>query len=134
MSNRLSQLNAKLAGSKKLPSNDAAYQTITEIINSVQTQATGLANAILAIRDAINALTKVLIIDVDTSTSAQVLTLTDYNFIGFIYVFKDVSGNASANTITLVGTVDGVVDPVINTDYGLMRIYLGPNDNLFHEW
>lgn len=41
---------------------------------------------------------------------------------GFVCTVKDAAGNASINTITIVGTVDGVVNPVINTNYGFKNI------------
>jgi len=35
-----------------------------------------------------------------------------------LIIIKDASGDASANNITVVGTVDGVTNPVIGSNYG----------------
>ena len=54
--------------------------------------------------------------------SASVVNLpTGVN--GQIFIIADESGAAGTNNITIVGTVDGAVNPVINTNYGSMRIY-----------
>lgn len=33
-------------------------------------------------------------------------------------VYKDVAGNAATNNITITGTVDGTVNPIIGANYG----------------
>ncbi len=65
--------------------------------------------------------TRVQIVAVDTSNSAQSIDLASLD--GRLMVIKDVSGNATANPITLLGTVDGVVNPTIATDYGVLKIF-----------
>jgi len=49
-------------------------------------------------------------------------------------VVKDIDGNAAANNITLQGTVDGVANPVINTNFGVFRVYKSSVDGAYHEW
>lgn len=53
---------------------------------------------------------------------------------GKLIIFKDVAGTASSDNITLVGDVEGVTDPVINTDYGVYYAYLSAADGEFHTW
>lgn len=33
-------------------------------------------------------------------------------------IIKDIAGNAETNNITVIGTVDGVVNPIIGSNYG----------------
>lgn len=47
-------------------------------------------------------------------------------------IVKDVKGNAGVNNITITETVDGVVNPVINTNYGIFRVLW--NGQAFHQW
>ena len=39
-----------------------------------------------------------------------------------VLLIKDISGAAGTNNITVMGTVDGVVNPVIGSNYGGMMI------------
>jgi hypothetical protein len=74
----------------------------------------------------------VYVIEVDTSSNPQTVVLSG-NVTGYT-IIKDISGNASANNITLTGTVDATVNPVINTDYGIYHVYQSVNDNNFYTW
>ena len=58
---------------------------------------------------------------VDTSTGPQTINLAALD--GLQLVIKDVTGNATANPITLTNTVDGVVNPTITTDYDILKIF-----------
>ncbi len=126
MANKTASLKAILSQSKLQDTNNAAYQAIIRIIehiNSIQ------SSADIALSGSVT------IVEIDTSSAPVTLALNEFVSNNTrIVVFKDISGNASSNNITLSGTVDSVVDPVISTDYGLMRIFLGANDGTFHEW
>ncbi len=74
--------------------------------------------------------TRVQVIGVDTSATAQSIDLASLD--GRLIVIKDESGNAGANAITLLGTVEGAVNPTISTNYGVERIY--GHDNLWFRW
>ncbi len=57
----------------------------------------------------------------DTSTGPQSVNLAQID--AQMIIVKDVAGNATANPITIIGTVDGVVDPTVGTDYGVLKIF-----------
>ncbi len=65
--------------------------------------------------------TRVQVVGVNTSASAQTVDLATLD--GKLIVIKDESGNAGANPITLLGTVETVLNPTISTNYGVLRIY-----------
>ncbi len=50
---------------------------------------------------------------------------------GKILTIKDESGNAAFHRIRIVGTVDGVANPIIDADYGVMRIYTNGTSGYF---
>ena len=107
-SNRLLNI---LNNTKLQSTNNALYQLIASLIQAIKdSQSTNSTSS-----DNIN------IIEVDTSTGPVSVNL---NLIGTTKtVIKDITGNAFTNNITINGTVDGVVSPVINTNYGLFRVY-----------
>ncbi len=135
------RLKSQLAASKLQTSNNPAWQTIVLLIEGLQRfqefvqgrfQDTSFARKIASdIQDAIDGVVQVVFIEPDTSGTGQNVIIGQYE--GDAYVVKDVAGNAATNNITLVGTIDGVVDPVINTDYGVFRFYKGAG-GLYYEW
>jgi len=74
--------------------------------------------------------TRTQVIGIDTSTSPQSVDLGVIE--GGLIVIKDEAGNAAANPITLLGTVQGTANPVINTNYGFVNIY--GHDGLWFYW
>lgn len=111
------RLIAILNQAKLQTENPSLYQVIVSIINELTAPVTTVSP-------------NVSVMEVDTRTSAQTINL---NLIGTNkVVVKDKYGNAFANNITINATVDGVVNPVINTNYGLFRVY--SSDNGFHQW
>lgn len=69
-------------------------------------------------------------VGVDTSAGPQTVDLAKVQ--GQAIVIKDEAGNATANPITILGTVDGVVNPTIATDYGVLRVY--PSKRVWQSW
>jgi len=134
MSRDYARLKSTLANSKLQADNNALYQTILGLISAAQELDASVAVDLSEIEAALAALNaSIQVINSDTSSSAQSYDLADYCKLGIMVVVKDISGNAGTNNITLIGTVDGVVDPVLNTNYEVFRVYLG-SDNLFHQW
>lgn len=43
--------------------------------------------------------------------------------VGQPFIVKDEAGSAGANNITVVGTIDGATNKVINSNYGNLRVY-----------
>jgi len=62
-------------------------------------------------------------------SGARIVTLpTPGAYIGRIVIIKDESGSCSTlNTITLIGTVDGATDKILNSPYAATRVYAGDN-------
>lgn len=132
MSDKIARLKSTLNNSKTQQTNNALYQTIFNLIEGFK----DILNNFLtteAFNNYVNSVRNVTIIEIDTSSTAPTLILADYVVNNF-YIFKDVSGNAASNNITLTGSVEGVTDPQITTDYGLMRIYRSLNDGLYYQW
>lgn len=69
-----------------------------------------------------------------TGSGPKSVILSDVVISSRAVVVKDIDGNAAANNITLTGTVDGVANPVINTNFGVFRVYKSAEDGAFHEW
>jgi hypothetical protein len=61
----------------------------------------------------------VIIISKSTGAATQVLPPTAGVLIGYSITVKDGKGDAATNNITFVGSVDGVTNPVINTNFGV---------------
>jgi len=110
-----------LNNSKLAQTNNALYQVMSELLKQIEVLAKEPKP-----EDAI-----LTTYDIDTSASAPSLDLHIY--VKGLTIIKDVSGNASVNNITLVGTVDGVVDPVINSDYGSIRLIRNTKTGEYHE-
>lgn len=67
---------------------------------------------------------------VDTSSGPVTVNLAEITHP--TAVIKDISGNATANPITLTGTVDGDVNPTIAADYGVLKIF--SYKNTWQSW
>lgn len=129
-----SRLTSTLAMSKTQSDNNALYQTILGLINGAQEEFVDIDALIESIQSTIGGLGAVKFVSVDTTGAGATLELADYVGVNQPVVFKDALGNAAANNITLTGTVDGVVNPVINTNFGVMRVYKNDVDGAFNEW
>jgi hypothetical protein len=118
----ISRLRTRLNATKLQKDNNALYQLLDELILGVE-----------QVRDSVvNTPSEApTIYDIDTSTTAPSLDLDLY--VRNLTIIKDVSGNAAANNITLVGTVDGVVDPTISTDYGSIRLIRNSKTGEYHK-
>jgi hypothetical protein len=69
----------------------------------------------------------IILINKTASESTQVQLPAGFAPTGFIppgytVTIKDAKGDASINGILLIGTVDGVTNPIINTNYGYRKI------------
>ncbi len=102
-------LNSTLNQTKLQTDNNPLYQLLKQILVLLQNASQPVSSS------------NVVVMEVDTSTGPVTVHL---NLIGTSKtVVKDVTGNAAANNITISGTVDGVVNPVINTNFGAFRVY-----------
>jgi len=128
------RLTSYLAESKTQTDNNALYQTIAGLINKVKEEFDSTAAIIAAVQAAVAGLGAVKFVSVDTSAGATAFNLADYVETNQPVVFKDITGNAAANNITLTGTVDGVANPTINTNFGVMRVYKNDVDGNFNGW
>jgi len=132
-----SKLRTYLANSKIQTQNNALFQTISNLIDGVQDFFTQTNTSLDELNTTVNSLgttTGIFTVEADTSTTGPSYSLSDYVTPQRGYViFKDISGNASVNNITLVGTVEGVTDPTITTNYGIYRVFLS-SDGDFLQW
>lgn len=132
------RLKSTLANSKQQAENNALYQTILGLIDGIkrfqQLVLDQFAQTVFIsdLNDRIDELNIITVVEVDTSGPVTPLNLSDY--VLKMTIFKDITGNAGANNITLLGTVEGTVDPVINTNFGFYKVYNGVTDGLFHTW
>jgi len=128
----LSQLNI----SKTQVTNNPLYQSIVQLTNASKgvgsdfsAFTTSINAQIAALITSVNNLGAITLVSVDTSGGPVTVVLA--TAVSGFTVIKDSSGNAAGNPITLSGTVDGVVNPVINTNFGLKQVYgTGP----FFTW
>lgn len=97
--------------------NPPLYQIINELITAAGAPKLAQVN-------------QVTTIEVDTSVGPVNITLK--NQVKGLTLIRDKTGNANVNNITLIGTVDGVVNPVINTSYGIERVH--PSGISFGSW
>jgi hypothetical protein len=110
----------------RLMLNNTGLQTTNNALHQV---VHGLIEAVAGINTS-KASPQINTIEVDTRTAAASITLK--NQVKGLTLIKDKYGNAAAHNITLVGTVDGVVNPVINTNYGVFRVH--PSGSAFGTW
>lgn len=134
MSFDASRILSYLAESKTQTDNNALYQTISRLIDKVKEEFDATAAIIATVQAAVAGLGAVKFVSVDTSGGATSFILDDYVGVNQPVVFKDVTGNAAANNITLTGTVDGVANPTINTNFGVKRVYKNDVNGNFNEW
>ena len=71
-------------------------------------------------------------IEVDSTVAGQTVDLAKVQ--GTTLVIKDVGGNALANPITILGTVDATVNPTIGTDYGVLKIFSYKSNSGVLSW
>lgn len=114
----LDKLLLDLNQTKLATSNNALYGFLKKLLSEIQTATPSSVNLVA--------------LNIDTRNNAVEIPLLTVLRPGIFYVIKDFYGNAGANNITLSGTVDGVVDPVMNTDYEIMRVYNTTNG--FMSW
>lgn len=117
--------------------NNALYQCIKDLINAANNFQTLVLDNFAdttfedSIQETIDSLRTVTVRQVNTLGSAQTRSLNDY--VRGMTVFVDYKGNAGANNITLTGTVNGVVDPIINTNFGIFRVFKNL-DGAYNQW
>ena len=61
--------------------------------------------------------------NIDTRSAVKSVYLSTAIKTGIFYIISDQFGNAGTNPITLVGTVNGIVNPTISSDYGTLEVY-----------
>lgn len=59
-------------------------------------------------------------VTVDTTTAPVTIDLAKY---AGNLIIKDIAGHAAANPITILGTIEGVMNPAIMTNYGVVRLF-----------
>lgn len=125
-----SAIRAILNNSKIQTTNNPLWQSIVNLITagestqSIQTSFSEAVSGTLAnIQIQIDNLTidTITLVEVDTAGGPTNIILS--SVVSNFTVIKDSTGHATANPITLVGTVDGTVDPTINIDYDKIRVY-----------
>lgn len=128
------KLKSTLANSKFQKENNALYQTILGLIEGGKKRQDEDIIALRLVQATFDALRAIVVWEADTTSAPVTFVLDEYVFAPKMVIFKDVAGNAAANNITLTGTVEGVVDPVINTDFGIFRVYKSPTDGNYYTW
>jgi hypothetical protein len=126
------QLKTPLVNSKMQVQNSALFQTINGLIDTSQKATDDLQVSVAVVQSLVEQLNTTTIVDVDTSGAPQTVVLSDV--INGLTVIKDIAGNASVNNITLTGVVEGITNPVINTNFGFYHVYLSKSDGLLHTW
>lgn len=125
-----SALKNTLANSGMQTQNNALYQTIFNMISSLQSFQDDLDKAIKSINSELGIIGTINMIQVDTSGGPTTYNLDET--VRDFTEFKDVGGNASGNPITLIGVVvDDTTDPVINTDYGSYKVFKASSGEFF---
>lgn len=147
-----SSLKSILVRSGIQKSDQAAFQTVNNLIEGVKSFQDFAQNALTGLNGAVNTLSQA-VVDLKTYIDAQLLILAQQSVfvinvdtlsppipidptlypIGFIIV-KDTGGNAFVNNITILGNVDGAPVVPISTNYGIFRFYLEPLSGNFFSW
>lgn len=125
------RLNTTLSNSRIQVENNALHQTIHGLIDAVKVNQGNVDEAVAAINNAIEGIRSIEVIEIDTTFAPANFDLGTITGMAFI---KDINGNAAANNITLLGTVEGVVNPVISSNFGFYKVYKGIEDGLLHTW
>ena len=132
-----SRIKAAWANSKMQTENNAAYQSVLMLIDGVKAFQDFVQTNFIGttfgdeLNRKLTGLTSISLVNVFTSGSPQTVSLDAT--VGGMTVYKDIEGNAAVNNITLVGNVEGVVNPVINTNYGFYHVFRA-SDGSFHTW
>ncbi len=141
------RLKTTLANSKLQSTNNAAYQTIEQLINGVKTfqgfisnlftnldgSLSSLYEAVTGLLSDVSDLKKVAIYLVEVDTSAGPETVDLLSVVKGYTIIKDITGNAADNPITCTGTVDGDTDPLISNNWGVLKVYKH-EDGTFYRW
>lgn len=118
------RLRSWLGATKDQSENNSRYQTIDALIGGVE-KLEGLTNEQIArINAALAGIKAINTYEPDIQFAPATLILED--LVGMALI-KDVYGTAAANNITITGTVQGTVNPTINTNFGFLKIYKGSN-------
>ena len=125
------QLISSLNMSKMQIENNSLYQTILQLINLVKENQEFSAAEIVRLTNQLTFFRTINLIEVFTDTP-QVVNLNQRVF--GMAIVKDIFGNASGNPIQMIGTVEGVVDPTINTDWGFYKVYRSEVTGSLHTW
>lgn len=120
---------------------NAVYQTLIGLMDGLKKfqdlVSTNFNNSVFNddLQAILNTFTATKLVEGVTATDPVDFELEDYcTAPGGLVIFKDVSGNAGSNNITLIGSVEGVTNPVINTNFGTYKVYKSATDGLFHTW
>jgi len=97
--------------------------TVSSSFGSISSSITALIEQIIIIRDLLEVMSLEIINSIPIDTSSGPVTIDIGDLMEGYNLIKDVTGNAGANNITLVGTVETVINPVINVNYGMLHIY-----------
>lgn len=127
-----SRLKGTLSNSGIQTQNNALHQTVLGTIDAVKVNDDNTKAAISSINSALAQLTTISVVEPDTTVAPVTLVLA--NVVIGMTIIKDVWGMAGTHNITLTGTVEGVVNPVINTNFGIYRVYKGLTDGNLHLW
>jgi hypothetical protein len=115
-----SQLKQWLAQSKQASENNSLYQCIFNLIGGVDALQKAVGTNLSDLQAQLQGITAVNVYEFDTNGPVPAFDLDTLVGLG---VFKDCIGNAAVNNIVLTGTVEGVVNPTINTNFGFFKIY-----------
>ena len=131
------RVKTTLANSAAQIGNNALFQSVDSLITAAKTSDSELQAQIsgAATKAELANYQPMRLVEVDVSGAPQSLELVDYLVIlDQLVLFKDYTGNAGSNAITLVGAVEGVTDPQITSNFGTYKVYKSASDGLFHTW
>lgn len=141
------RLKSSLASSKLQSTNNAAFQTIAQLIEGAKTfqgyisdtfstfngSLSSLFETVTNLINDVTYLKKIAIYLVEVDTSGGPETVDLLQVVRGYTIIKDITGNASDNPITCVGAVDGETDPLISTNWGVLKVYKH-DDGTFYRW
>lgn len=136
MAIKIGDLLSTLNQTKLSKDNPALFQFLQREVEFLkELSASGFDDSLLTeLQSALSNARVIRLIEPDTAIVPQTRNLTDDLQFQRLVIYKDYQGNAAVNNITLQGTVEGVVNPVINTNFGTYKVYKSSQDGLFHTW
>lgn len=136
MAIKIGDLLSTLNQTKLSKDNPALFQFLQRQVEFLKDlAAAGFDDSLLTeLQSALSNARVIRLIEPDTAIVPQTRDLVDDLQFQRLVVYKDYQGNAAVNNITLQGTVEGVVNPVINTNFGTYKVYKSSQDGLFHTW